>query len=504
MKTNLENGYLFTDQYQLTMAQLYFKLGYSNTTAVFDHFFRRYPNYGTHKAGYCIYAGLQSFLEWLTKNKFGEPEITALKSQKDRNGKRIFDDDFLKYLQKEWSLDNVTIKALGEGRIVHPNEPITTVKAPLPIAQIIETALLNIINFQILTATKAARIKFAAKDNLVMEFGTRRAHNSGANFGIRGALIGGADFSSNVGISYKLNLPPKGTHAHSMIQFFLSQGYSELDAFQAYADQYPDNCILLVDTIDTIQSGIPNAIKVFEQLKRKGHKPVAVRLDSGNLAELSVEASKMLDQNNMEDIQLVLSGDLDELKISEIHNEIRNICKPDNLDADKIIKKLTYGVGTKLITSTGDPALSGVYKLSAVERDNELVPIIKLSDTKEKSNNPGEKDLYRIYSDNSSVADIVALKDETINPDDYKNQLSLEGKILRKESLLNTVFEKGKIILNYKSIDNIRKDRQQDFEHLEEKYKEIVNPPEYPVILSRELDKIKTGLIDKLRKMRYN
>ena len=496
---NIENGYLFTDQYELTMAQLYYKMGYADTTAVFDHFFRRYPDYGNHRAGYCIYAGLESFLEWLTENRFGKNEIDALKSQKDKNGKQVFDDDFLEYLKSEYNTDNICIRAVEEGRIVHINETITTVRAPAPIAQLIETALLNIINFQTLIATKAARIKYAAKDSMVMEFGARRAHGPGANAAVRAALIGGADYSSNVGISHKLNIAPKGTHAHSMVQFFLAQGCNEYDAFKAYADLYPDNCILLVDTIDTMESGLPNAIRVFEELKRKGHKPIAVRLDSGNLSELAVKASEILDRHSMESVSVVLSGDLDETAIIKIHSEIRDICKQGSANADTVINRLTYGVGTKLITSAGDSSLSGVYKLSAAEKGGELVPIIKLSDTSEKTNNPGEKELYRVYKDDIHTADIIALKSEEVELKDYAEELNVNTDKLRKNSMLRTVFENNKIKTGYESIEKIRAVRDKDLEGLPEKYKQIEEPAKYPVLQSHKLSELKTELENRLR-----
>ena len=229
---------------------------------------------------------------------------------KSRAGARLFHDDFLYWLRENAGFQDLAIRAIPEGRVVHPNVPLTVVQGPLAAAQILESSLLNHLNFQILVATKAARIREAARGQLLMEFGMRRAHEMGANAGARAALIGGADFTSNAGISHVLGLPPKGTHAHSMVQAFLAMGGSELDSFKAYAEIYPDDCLLLVDTIDTLGSGIPNAIRVFEELRRKGHEPVGIRLDSGDLSYLSIQAARMLDQAGFADTVIVLSNEL--------------------------------------------------------------------------------------------------------------------------------------------------------------------------------------------------
>ena len=256
---NLTENFLLTDQYQLTMSQLYFKMGYHEKVVQFDHFFRSYPDYGKHKAGYCINAGIEWFMDWLTSLSFSDDELELLKSQKTDAGKRIFHDDYLNWLRKTGSFRSLEIEAVPEGRVIHPDEPVTVVRGPIGLAQLVETALLNQLNYQILIATKASRIHISGMKQMLLEFGARRAHDRGANAGARAALIGGADFSSNVGISQVLGLPPKGTHSHSMVQFFMALGMSEFEAFQAYADLYPDNCILLVDTVDTVESGIPKA-----------------------------------------------------------------------------------------------------------------------------------------------------------------------------------------------------------------------------------------------------
>ena len=277
----LAEGVLYTDMYELTMAQLYFRMGMHEMKAHFEHFFRKYPDYGSHQAGYCINAGLEWFVDWLRDARFGKAEIECLQNQKQRSGNPMFDKDFLDWLQNQSLQEHFTIQAVPEGRVVHPNVPLTVVQGPLALAQIMESSLLNRINFQTLIATKAARVREAGCRRMMIEFGLRRAQDRGGNAGTRAALIGGADFTSNTGISYALGYPPKGTHAHSMVQAFMALGEGELAAFRAYADVFPDDCLLLVDTINTLESGIPNAIRVFEELKKKGHKPLGIRLDSG-------------------------------------------------------------------------------------------------------------------------------------------------------------------------------------------------------------------------------
>jgi nicotinate phosphoribosyltransferase len=253
----IAEGILFTDFYQLTMAQLYFRAGLHEKTVQFDHFFRSYPDYGVHQAGYCVNAGLEWLLDWMQNAHFGTADIEYLRGQTSRSGKRLFEDDFLAWLGANGTFSGLTLRAIPEGRVVHPNVPLTVVQGPMVQAQLLETALLNQLNYQTLIATKAARMQRSGRGQLLMEFGLRRGHDRGANAGARAALIGGADFTSNVGISRVLGFAPKGTHAHSMVQVFMALGMGELAAFRAYADLYPDDCLLLVDTIDTLESGIP-------------------------------------------------------------------------------------------------------------------------------------------------------------------------------------------------------------------------------------------------------
>ncbi|MBD3288155.1 nicotinate phosphoribosyltransferase [candidate division KSB1 bacterium] len=504
-------GILFTDQYQLTMAQVYYKMGFYEKEVQFEHFFRSYPDYGTHKAGYCINAGLQWFMNWMRDVRFQKQDIEYLRNQKESTGKRVFEDDFLDWLKSNGSFENLTVQAIPEGRVVHPNVPLTVVQGPMINAQILETALLNQLNFQILIATKASRIKEQGKGQLLLEFGARRGHDRGANAGVRAALIGGADFSSNVGISHALGYPPKGTHAHSMVQLFLALGMSELDSFKAYADIYPDNCILLVDTIDTLNSGIPNAIKVFEELKKKGHKPLGIRLDSGDLAHLTIEAANMLNNAGFPDVKIVLSNELDELNIWQIITQIKDESQQRGIDPDSLVKRLVYGVGTRLITSAGCSALGGVYKLVAVHDSGEWLPAIKVSENVSKTPNPGNKKVWRIYDNrNKSTADLISLKDEKVDeqdkidlhhPTDHSKSRSFARQDINTiESLLTDIYKKGKFVYDFPSIDGIRKQRESDLERLDSGVKRLLAPHYYHVSLTPSLWQEKQRLIKSLYK----
>lgn len=504
----LASGILLTDQYQLTMAQLYFRMGLHETKAQFDHFFRSTPDYGVHKAGFCIYAGLEPLLDWMDEAVFGESEINYLLQQKSATGEQLFKEDFLTWLQKEFSAKAVNLYAMQEGRVIHPNVPIHVVEGPLAIGQIIETALLNIVNYQILIATKAARIKQSARGQMLFEFGLRRAQSLGALSGTRAALIGGADFSSNVGMSQLLGFPPKGTHAHSMVQVFLGLGEGELAAFQAFADIYPDDCLLLVDTIDTLESGIPNAIKVFEKLKREGHKPVGIRLDSGDLAHLSIKAARMLDDAGFPDVAIVLSNDLDELVIWQIITQIQEEASRYGVDADHLIRRLVYGVGTKLITSGGDSALDGVYKLVAIRQDDHWVPTLKISENIDKTLNPGNKRVWRIYDNRGkATADLIALHDEDIPGQSSlelrhpslatKRRTLAQSEIHHIESLLTPAIRDGKEVIERQTIEAMRLTRDQDIAALDPGVRRIMNPHTYHVSLSQKLWDLKQSLIKK-------
>ncbi|MDQ3248967.1 MAG: nicotinate phosphoribosyltransferase, partial [Chloroflexota bacterium] len=257
----LMEGILFTDEYQLTMAQLYYRSALHETEVQFDHYFRRNPDYDSHQAGYCVNAGLEWLLDWMKTAHFRSEDIDYLRSQRTATGGRLFADDFLAWLRQHGNFGALTLHAIPEGRVVHPNVPLTVVTGGLAMAQILETSLLSHLNYQTLIATKAARMFESGRGRPILEFGLRRAHDRGANAGARAALVGGAGFTSNVGVSAAVGLPAKGTHAHSMVQLFMALGLGELGAFQAYADLYPDDCLLLVDTVDTLESGVPHAIQ---------------------------------------------------------------------------------------------------------------------------------------------------------------------------------------------------------------------------------------------------
>jgi nicotinate phosphoribosyltransferase len=502
----LAEGILYTDMYQLTMAQLYFRTGTHEKHALFEHFFRSYPNYGVHKAGYCISAGLEWLLDWMEDARFGPREAEYLRSLKGRTGIRIFQDDFIEWMEKYGNFDGISLYSIPEGRVVHPTLPLTMVQGPIIMAQLLETALLNKINFQTLIATKAARIREVGQGSLLLEFGIRRAQDLGANAGARAALIGGADFTSNVGISAVLGYPPKGTHAHSMIQLFIAMGEGELGAFQAYADIYPDDCILLVDTINTLESGVPNAIKVFDEMRRKGHEPVGIRLDSGDLAFLSIQAAKQLNQGGYPDVKIVLSNNLDELVIWQIITQIREEAPRYGVDPDNLISRLTYGVGTRLITSGGDAALDGVYKLTGVKNGGEWLPAIKISETPDKTLNPGNKRGWRLYDTRGkATADLIALEHEdpitweciTLqHPEEpHKSRRLCRDEIHEIEPLHEKILDEGRLVYDLPDIEEMRKQREKDIDRLDIGVKRLVNPHKYHVSVTQELWDLKQGLI---------
>jgi nicotinate phosphoribosyltransferase len=499
-------GILFTDQYQLTMAQLYFRAGIHETPAQFDHFFRSYPNYGNHQAGFCVSAGLGTLLDWMDEAHFRDEDIALLRTQTTRNGARLFADDFLDWLRRNGGFDAITLRAMPEGRVVHPHAPLTVIEGPLANAQLLETALLNQLNYQTLIATKAARIRESGQGRTVLEFGMRRAQDRAANAGTRAALIGGADYTSNAGMSHVLGLAPRGTHAHSMVQAFMAMGGSELDAFRAYADVYPDECLLLVDTINTIESGVPNAIKVFEELKAKGHKPVGVRLDSGDLAYLTIQAAKMLNEAGFGDTSIVLSNQLDELVIWQITAQIRDEAPRYGVEPEGVIRRLVYGVGTNLITSMGDPALDGVYKLVSMRHNGAWTPAIKISETPVKTLNPGNKRVWRLYDKRGlATADVLCLDDEdprqhewlTLrHPSDHTKFRTLRASELSQiEPLLVEVLRGGERVASLPTFDEMRAARQRDIERLDSGVRRLINPHTYHVSLSSKLWDLKQDLI---------
>ncbi len=505
-KRMLAEGILLTDQYQLTMAQLYFRMGMHERPAQFDYFFRSYPDYGRHKAGYCISAGLGSLVDWMKSARFGDEEIVLLGKSVTSTGAPLFADDFLNWLRKSGTFDGLNMWAVPEGRVVHPQVPLIVVQGPIAMAQILETSLLNQVNYQTLIASKAARLRESARGQPVLEFGLRRAQDRAAIAGARAALIGGANFTSNVGISHLLGYAPKGTHAHSMVQAFMALGESELDAFRAYADVYPDDCLLLADTIDTLESGVPNAIKVFEELSRKGHKPVGIRLDSGDLAYLSIQAARMLDEAGFTDTSIVLSNQLDELVIWQIVTQIGEEASRYGVDPDKLIRRLVYGVGTRLITSDGDPALDGVYKLVAVRENSRWTPAIKVSESRAKTPTPGDKRVWRLYDQrHSATADLVSLAAEDPRDmeqivlrhptDDTRMRVLDRVSCPLVEPLLTHILGEGKLLYEQPTIEQMRLRRDEDISYLDPGVKRLVNPHIYHVSLTQRLWDLKQQLI---------
>lgn len=499
-------GILFTDQYQLSMAQLYYRMGLHEQPVQFDHFFRNYPHYGMHQAGYCINAGLEWFLDWMARARFRDADITYLRGQTGRAGTPVFAADFLAWLRAHGDFSGLSLRAIPEGRVVHPNVPLTVVQGPLAMAQIVETALLNHLNYQTLIATKAARIRESGRGRMVLEFGVRRGHDLGANAGTRAALIGGADFSSNVGMSHVLGYPPKGTHAHSLVQLYMTLGMGELGAFRAYAEVYPDDCLLLVDTINTLESGVPNAIRVFEELRRKGHQPVGIRLDSGDLAYLSIQAARQLDAAGFPDTSIVLSNNLDELVIWQVITQITEEAPRYGVEPDALLARLVYGVGTRLITSEGDPALGGVYKLVAVQQDATWAPAIKISESPEKTPSPGPKQAWRVYDPRGkATADLLSLDDEdprqmaplvAHHPADHTQTRVLAGDAgASMEPLLVEVLREGRRVSDRPDIEAMRAAREADLARLDPGVKRLLNPHIYHVSLTPRLGELKQRLI---------
>ena len=431
---------LMTDLYQLTMMQGYFKANNKNV-AVFDAFYRSNPC----KGGYAIFAGLEQVIDYVKNLRFTDGDIEYLR------GLGIFGEDFLDYL-KEFRFTG-DIYAFPEGTVMFPREPMMKVVAPIMEAQLIETAILNIVNHQSLIATKAARVCYAAQGDGVMEFGLRRAQGPDAGiYGARAAMIGGCKGTSNVLAGEMFDVPVLGTHAHSWIMSFPD----EYTAFKTYAELYPNACTLLVDTYDTLRSGVPNAIRVFSELRDKGIHPKSygIRMDSGDLAYLSIEARKMLDEAGFEDAVIAASNDLDEYLIESLKSQGATIT--------------SWGVGTNLITSKDNPSFGGVYKLAAIaDNDGNLIPKIKKSENIEKVTNPGNKKVYRIYDNDTGKvkADLICLADEIydvsedltlFDPNAPWKKTTLPGGSYTMRALLVPVVKQGEVVYNSPSVMEIR------------------------------------------------
>ena len=474
---------LLTDLYELTMMQGYFK-NPTDQVVVFDAFYRKNPCDG----GYAIAAGLDQIIEYVRHLHFAPDDIDYLRSLD------IFDADFLEYLRGFHFTGD--IYAVPEGTVVFPREPLLKVIAPVMEAQLVETTILNLLNHQSLIATKASRVVYAAKGDGIMEFGLRRAQGPDAGlYGARAAMIGGCIGTSNVLTGQMFQVPVKGTHAHSWIMSFPD----EYTAFKTYAELYPNACILLVDTYDVLNSGVPNAIRVFQEMKAAGHemKGYGIRIDSGDLAYLSKQAYKMLDEAGFGDAIISASSDLDEYLIESLKSQGAKIN--------------SWGVGTNLITSKDNPAFGGVYKLAAIKNaeDEDFVPKIKLSENVEKVTNPGNKTIYRIYDKKTGKirADLICLANETFDPKEdmiifdpmatWKKTKIAGGSYTLRE-LLVPVFQKGECVYTSPSVMEIRDICQKELNTLWDETRRFANPQEVYVDLSDKLFKIKSDLLEQM------
>lgn len=471
----MRNLTMMTDLYQLTMMYGYWKHGMKNNKAVFDLFYRKQGDVTAH----AIAAGLEQAIDYVEHLTFEKDDLDYLRSL------NLFDDSFLEMLSGLRFTGD--LYAVPEGTVVFPGEPIVRVYAPIMEAQLIETALLNIINHQTLIATKAARVCQAAQGTSVLEFGLRRAQGPDAGiYGARAAIIGGCSATSNVLTGQLFGIPVKGTHAHSWVMSFPS----ELEAFRAYAETFPDSCMLLVDTYDTLKSGMPNALTVFRELRKKGYEPVGIRLDSGDLAYLSREARKMMDDAGFPNAKVFASGDLDEEVIWDL--------KAQDARID------VWGVGTRLITSQDNPALGGVYKLAAEEVNGVMYPRIKISENPQKITNPGMKKLYRIFDrkTNKALADLIALSDEVydehqpltiFDPENTWKTMTITDYYMRE--MLVPVFENGKLVYNCPTLMDIQRYANGEMDSFWAEYKRLHSPHRYKVDLSRPLYDLKQALL---------
>lgn len=471
-KRNLE---LIADFYEFTMANGYFVKN-MNEIAYFDIFFRKVPDNG----GFAIFAGLEQVIEFIKDLHFEEEDIEYLKS------KNMFSNGFLNYLREfKFSGD---VWAIPEGTVVFPNEPLITVRAPLMQAQLLETMLLLTINHQSLIATKTRRIVNQARNCPVMEFGARRAHGADAAIlGARAAIIGGAVGTSCTISAKEFEVPASGTMAHSWIQSF----DSEYEAFKTYAELYPNNCTFLIDTYNTLKSGLPNAIKVFDEiLKPQGIRPVAVRLDSGDLAYLSKEVRKILDESGYSDCKICVTNSLDERLIASLFEQDAKID--------------LFGVGENLITAKSDPVFGGVYKLVAIEKNGKIIPKIKISENVIKVTNPSFKKVFRFYSNETgkALADLITLHDEKVSENEYT--IFDPSNTWKKKTLTNyhikelqtQIFNNGKLIYTSPTLKEIAQYSKDDLNTFWEEIKRIDNPHKYFVDLSKNLWDLKQEMLN--------
>lgn len=465
---NGRNLTMLTDFYELTMGNGYFEQGVSDTIAYFDMYYRRIPDNG----GLCIMAGVDQLIEYLENLTFTKSDIEYLRS------KNMFHENFLEYLENfEFQCD---VYAVPEGTPVFPNEPLVTVKGPIIQAQFIETMILLTINHQTLIATKANRIVRAAEGRSVMEFGSRRAQGyDGAIYGSRAAILGGCISSANTLAEIMFNVPSTGTMAHSWVQLF----DSEYDSFKKWAQIYPDNCSLLIDTYNTLKSGVPNAIKVFDKyVVSKGFRPKSVRLDSGDITYLSKQTRKLLDEAGYEDVKIIATNSLDEYIIKDV------LAQGAEIDL--------FGVGERLITARSEPVFGGVYKLVAVEKNGEIIPKIKISENQEKITTPHFKKTYRIFSkkDDSAIADIICEHDEII---DETKPLTIFDPIYtwKKRTIRDfylkelqiPIFKKGKRVYDSPTVLEIRDYSKKLVNKMWPEVLRLENPHKYYVDLSDKL-----------------
>lgn len=475
---NDRNLTMLVDFYELTMGNGYFHEGLKDEIAYFDMFFRRVPDNG----GYCIMAGVQQLIEYLSNLKFSSDDITYLKS------KNMFSNEFLDYLANfKFTCD---VWAVPEGNPVFPGEPLVTVRGPVIQAQFIETMILLTINHQTLIATKANRIARAAKGRPVMEFGSRRAQGyDGAIYGARAAVIGGCSSTACTISDMMFNVPAVGTMAHSWVQLF----DTEYEAFKAWAEVYPTNCVLLIDTYNVIKSGLPNAIKVFDEiLKPKGIRPAGIRIDSGDITYLTKKCRKILDEAGYSDCKIVISNSLDEYIIRDV------------LDQGACID--SFGVGERLITAKSEPVFGGVYKLVAIERNGKIIPKIKISENEEKITNPGFKKITRIFDKetDSALADVISLANEDLstkkdieifNPVHTWKRKTLSNFYLK--DLQEQIFKNGELIYKTPTTLEIKEYAKKETEKLWPEILRLENPHTYYVDLSTELWKLKNDLLNK-------
>ncbi|MDN3017356.1 nicotinate phosphoribosyltransferase [Paenibacillus sp. BSR1-1] len=455
---------LHTDLYQINMAETYWRDGIHNKRAVFELFFRKLP-FGN---GYAVFAGLEKVIQFIQNFRFSEDDLEYLKNEVG------YHEDFLNYLKTMRFTG--TIRSLKEGELVFGNEPIIRVDAPLAEAQLVETALLNIVNYQTLIATKASRIKQVVGDEVAMEFGTRRAQEmDAAVWGTRAAYLAGFEATSNVRAGKMFGIPVSGTHAHSMVQAYKD----EYIAFKKYAETHKD-CVFLVDTYDTLRLGVPNAIKVAKEMGDKINF-LGIRLDSGDLAYLSKEARKLLDEAGFKDAKIYASSDLDELTIMSLKGQGAKID--------------SWGIGTKLITAYDQAALGAVYKIVAIEDENgKMEDTIKISSNPVKVTTPGMKKIYRIINNknNHAEGDYIAMEDEKL-PEKRLRMFHPTHTYMNKvvtnftaKELHEDIFVNGELVFEIPCLEESRDYLKQNLNALWDEYKRTMNPEEYPVDLSQK------------------